>query len=361
MTLPPGHRLPWRTLAGLTAAVLAAHLLVLQSPPGLLSVRAPAPLGALATRPLITRAIAPTAPVTVGAVTPPGPSPALAQAGEAARRPVPATAPHLTPAPARVSEPKVPEVQAPRPLDAPETIAKQTPPLTGAAAAPAPPAGEPPTLPAAFAIPGSARLRYEVRGEARHQPYRADAVLQWRHDGSDYQARLEISAFLVGSRQQTSMGQVTADGLAPTRFADKSRSEQAAHFERDKARISFSSNAPAVPLRAGAQDRLSVLIQLGAMVAANPAHFRPGTTVSIQTASTRDADVWQFSFVGPETLALPGGERQTLKFIRHPRHEFDQKLELWISPEMDYLPARLKLTQANGDWADQQWLATDRG
>ena len=35
-------------------------------------------------------------------------------------------------------------------------------------------------------------------------------------------------------------------------------------------RISFSNNAPDAALQAGAQDRLSVLLQLGAMLAADP-------------------------------------------------------------------------------------------
>jgi hypothetical protein len=102
-------------------------------------------------------------------------------------------------------------------------------------------------------------------------------------------------------------------------------------------------------------------MQLGAMIAARPKNFGPGTTISLQTASTRDAEVWQFTVEGGEVLQLPGGAIAGLKLIRNPRKEFDQKIELWLAPAMDYVPVRLRLTQPNGDWVDQQWSSTDKG
>ena len=52
---------------------------------------------------------------------------------------------------------------------------------------------------------------------------------------------------------------------------------------------------------------------------------------------------------------------RALKLTRSPRKEFDQKVELWLAPGMDYVPVRLRLTQPNGDSVDQQWSSTDRG
>jgi hypothetical protein len=59
-----------------------------------------------------------------------------------------------------------------------------------------------------------------------------------------------------------------------------------------------------------------------------------------------------------ETLILPGGQQATLKLIRNPRQEFDQTVELWLAPALGYLPARLRITEPNGDFVDQKWLAT---
>ena len=77
--------------------------------------------------------------------------------------------------------------------------------------------------------------------------------------------------------------------------------------------------------------------------------------------STREAEPWVFTVEGEEQLQLPGGNVAALKLTRNPRKEFDQKVELWLAPGMDYVPVRLRLTQPNGDWVDQQWSSTDRG
>ena len=85
-----------------------------------------------------------------------------------------------------------------------------------------------------FAIPASARLKYDVKGEVKGFPYHVNGDLLWVQDGKTYDARMEISHFLLGSRVQTSTGQLTSHGLEPTRFGDKVKSEVAAHFDRVK-------------------------------------------------------------------------------------------------------------------------------
>jgi len=204
------------------------------------------------------------------------------------------------------------------------------------------------------------RLRYEVAAQTRGIDVKAAAELFWRQDGKEYEARLETVLPLVPRRVQQSTGQITPQGLAPTRYSEKGRSEEAAHFERDKDRLSFSNNQPTVALGAGAQDRLSVMLQLGALIGGNPARYPPGSTIGVQTAGTRDADVWQFTVEAEEELALPGGKHKAVKLVRTPRKPFEQTVELWLAPGMDYVPVRVRLTQPNGDRLDQQWAGTDR-
>jgi len=188
--------------------------------------------------------------------------------------------------------------------------------------------------------------------------YPASAELLWRHDGAGYEARLEVSALFLGARIQTSQGSIASHGLAPKRFSNKSRSEQAAHFDYDNARVRFSANTPDAALQPGAQDRLSVVLQLAALLAGEPTRYPPGSRITLQTVGPRDADTWVF-IVGPaELLNLPGGELATIKLTRQPRREFDIKVELWLAPAQNYLPVRTLLTQSNGDFVDQQWRST---
>lgn len=205
----------------------------------------------------------------------------------------------------------------------------------------------------AFKPPPAALMKYDVKGRARHLSYSAWAELLWQQDGHRYDARLEVGAFLLGSRVQTSSGLLGAEGLMPLRFGDKSRSELAAHFQRDKNIISFSANTPDVPLLKGAQDRLSVVLQLSALLAADPTRYPAGTMLSFQTVSQREAEVWQFVVEKEEPLSLPYGDLPTMKLNRNPRREFDQRIELWFAPGLDYLPVRLRITNANGDVVDQ--------
>ena len=204
-----------------------------------------------------------------------------------------------------------------------------------------------------FKAPDSAFLKYQVQGQAKGFNYWATAELNWMQNGQNYEARLEVSAFLLGSRVQVSKGNLGAEGIMPIRFSDKTRSELAAHFQRDKGIISFSANSPDAPLLKGAQDRLSVVLQLSSLLAADPTRFPPGTMLSFQTVSQREAEVWQFLVEKEEMLQLPFGEISAIKLNRKPRREFDQHIELWFAPTLGYLPVRLRITNANGDFVDQ--------
>lgn len=207
-----------------------------------------------------------------------------------------------------------------------------------------------------YVVPASLKLQYDV--SSNKFPFRLNAELGWQQDGANYDARLSFGAFGL-RRVQTSRGQITVDGLAPLRFSDKYRSELAAHFVREKGQVTFSANTPDAPLLAGAQDRLSVVLQLAAMVAGDPERFPSASTITLQIIGPRDADIWLFTVEEDETLTLPGGPQATRKLVRNPRREFDQKVELWLAPALGYLPARIRITEANGDYIDQKWLSSE--
>ena len=192
---------------------------------------------------------------------------------------------------------------------------------------------------------------------------RGSGLLEWRNANGEYQAQLSWSSPLpfVKPRTERSVGVVTAQGLGPVRYSVKTRSEEATHFDRENGRVVFSTNTPEAALEAGAQDRLSIVMQLGALLAGAPAKSRAGTSITMQTASTKEAEPWTFTGEGSETLDLPVGRVHAVRLTRNPRKEYDGKGELWLAPGSAYAPVRLRLTQPNGDWVDQQWSSTDRG
>ena len=192
-------------------------------------------------------------------------------------------------------------------------------------------------------------LNYELSGTSKGVRYTASASISWKQQDNSYQLRHEIQAFLFGKRSQTSAGQMDATGLLPTRFGDQFRQEQAAHFDRAKGLLIYSANTPSQAIEEGAQDRVSLFVQLAGAMAGSPDLRSLGQTLSFQVVSAKQAEVWTFAVQGNEKIATPLGDLDSLKLHRVPRNEYDQKIDMWLSPAHGYLPARLRITQANGD------------
>lgn len=350
-----------RALIGLTVLVLAVHAALLWQGRSLLPA-GEGPGTRVAALPLpvfSTRRVEVSAPVAaVGAV---------ARPPRVIRRPPRSIPAPLAPSQAPSDTPPDPSATEPEsPSDAPALSASpavtdppQPQPVIGPTSAPvakapevSPAAAEHRTL--SVKVPPPIRLSYAVQAEVKHLKYQANGEMSWTHDGSQYEAQASVKMFLIGGRSQTSRGRITAAGLAPTRFGDKVRNEQAAHFDAEQGKVTFSANTPDAVLLPGMQDRLSVFMQLASLVAADPTQFGPGTRITVPTVGPRDAETWVFVVDGPEELALAQGPLPTLKITRAPRTEFDTRVELWLAPGIHYLPARIRITQSQGDFVDQQ-------
>lgn len=342
-----GRASRWRRLLWPGLLALTIHLLVL-----LLVQPQPAPPDeTLILRPLIYNA-APVPPL------PPSADTAQPPARRARPRP-PVTAPTPAPLAPPVTTPPEPDASAPPPPPEPEVAAAAAPP---AVAPPAPerPAPEPPAPEPVQAMPpGSVRLLYTLEGELSRLSYHASGELLWKHDGQRYEARLEIGAFLLGSRVHSSRGRLTPAGLQPLRFVDRVRSDRSAEFDYDKQEIRFSEGAEPVPLPAGAQDQLSVFVQLGSLIGAAPQRYPAGTELTLPAIGVYGPEHWRF-VIGPlEQLSLPGGEQLGLKLTREPARADEPRAEIWLAPALGWLPARIRLSQPNGDFIDQRWRASE--
>lgn len=382
--------IPRRALFSLALLVLALHALVL----GAASAHSTGPAPEAAPQAFETRTIALAAPAPAVAATPPATRPKAAVPAHTAPAPKRPKAQPLTgnaalasqampsagPAPsASWAMPSPSELLAlnavdgfptnapePPPPDSATPTVAQSPTSTrladaGAAVAQAASAGTPsqavpiPTPAVAHPpvqLPPSTRLDFEVTGSAKGFGYNASAELLWQHDATSYRAYQEIKVLFLGSRSQESVGSVTAFGLQPKRFGDRARSERAAHFDFANGRVTFSANTPAASIEPGAQDRLSVFLQLASMLAGAPERYPSGTHIEMTTVSARAADVWTFTVQGEETLELPAGTLRAVQLQRLPRREHDQKAQVWLAPSLGYLPARIRLTEPNGDFAE---------
>jgi hypothetical protein len=208
------------------------------------------------------------------------------------------------------------------------------PPLLG-------PGDEPPPL-YRTQLPPPATLHYQARRGGLH----GTGQIRWQPGADRYRLVLEAYVGGVMLLTQTSEGGIEAHGLAPTRFLDHRarRSAQAANFRRDDGRITFSGANLEWPLLPGSQDRLSWMIQLAGIAAAEPARLVDGGRIAMVVVGARgDAAVWTLRYAGRQTIATVRGTVHAVKLVRDGRSPYDTSAEIWLDPERSYLPARATL------------------
>ncbi len=377
------HRL---ALAALLLLVLFVHLVGLRA----LSVSWPTQPGDATRLSLQWQAAAP--PVVASAAAPtlapprkpakPRPAHSAPEEGFYAPSPAPASAP-TEPEPAASSEamPSEEAAVAQPETAAPEDAVNSEPPVdtadslnetTQSAAPDAPPPAETPVpapvpapvaadtlaahpwlTQARFVWPQPVKFQYDVVGESKGLRFNASGELLWQHDSVNYQMKLDISHMLLGSRIQTSVGQLGPQGLQPKRFGEKNKQELAAHFEREKGQVVFSANSTPQTLQVAAQDRLSLFAQLAALLAGSPELRQPGQQLSFQIVSSKSAELWSFQVADSELLNLPAGKLTALKVSRLPLQNHDQTADMWLAPAHGYLPVKVRIAQSNGDVFEQ--------
>lgn len=352
------HR-SWVPIAVLTAIVVLVHGLLLGAVPMTLGP-GPSPVAAR----FETRTIVAAAAVTPTVAKPPQPVTPTATSKPTAPKPAPKPKPVAAPVPPPAEKLPDADTTAPAEFAVPTNRAESAQPPTieqpaipaAPPSAPAPAQAEAPApIPIALDVPASVTLKFNVSGQQGAVPLQGVmGELTWSQDGHAYDARLTLRFLFKTLRTQHSSGAIGPTGIEPTRFSDTRKTEVASHFVRDQGQIVFSSNAPPVALMSGAQDRLSVMLQLGALLAGDPARYQANGAIAVQTVGPRDADIWIFKIGEEEKLDLPTGELIARKLARNPRVPFDDTVELWLAPSFGYLPVRIRITQPSGDFADMQ-------
>ena len=333
----------WTSLVLLGAAALVAHLLAFSGLDWAWPRQAarPSPTVAVQARVIDTAPVEPVVPAlpsaSLGAVLVPSATRPLVKAVVARAR-----APDVPPSPAA---PAITPVVA-------EAAVTMLPAVASAAAdaAAAPPIVEAvaglDTLPHyRTQMPPALTLHYVLQRGA----LRGSGDLSWRPDGERYELRLEGRVAGLSVLTQVSSGGFDAAGVAPLRFTDQRlrRGTKAANFQRTAGKITFSGSSAEFPLRDGAQDRLSWMVQLGAIVAAEPKLRGVGAKVVVYVVGANgEASVWAFDCTAIESVTTGAGPVDALKFVREPREPYDTQVQVWIDPAQHHLPVRA--TQKSG-------------
>lgn len=176
---------------------------------------------------------------------------------------------------------------------------------------------------------------------------RGSGEFAWKRTGDAYEAHLKGTVAGLALINWASRGGFDADGVAPERYVEKrlTKSAREALFVRAESKIDFSGSAPDIALMPGAQDRVSWLVQLQAILTADPDKAKTGGQVVIPVVGTRGrAETWIFEASGAESIKTPAGTLRTQKLTRALRKPDDTRAEVWVEPARQFLPVRIRLT-----------------
>lgn len=188
-----------------------------------------------------------------------------------------------------------------------------------------------------------------------------EVELRWQPDGDRYAASLEGRGGGDGLPAWRSTGGFDAAGIAPGRFVDhrRGRGALAVNFQRDAGKVTFSGPQIEHVLAPGVQDRLSWMLQLAAIAAADPVRIGASGAAIGVVGVRGDADVWRFEPMGTETLDLAEGPVAALHLLRRPERVYDTRAEVWLAPSLHFLPLRVRLSNG-GETLQLEWRAGAR-
>ena len=367
---------PGRQLVAATAVAVAVHALLLWGWPrlSLTATRASPEVSTFS-----TRMVAPPSPAPSPVVAQASPQPAPAPPAPRPRTPprpvakAPAPAAAVEPAPPVERQAIEPPAEPPPPAAATQAAPRSAgndpdasllvpPPSVGfggtsaPAPIPAPLAGE--ALAAAqqwaqrtgdapVRVPPAARLGYRTSGSVGGENLDLRTTFNWRQDGRAYESNWTVYSPRIGDHSRTNSGLITPQGLLPVRATLRPPDGPTVSFDYAAGRAHFG--AAEAELAAGMQDRLGVLVQLGALLAADARRYPVGSVIELPAAHARGPGRWRFAVLGEDSVAGLGRALASVHLLHEAQGADDARIEVWLGRQLDYLPVRVRITEANGD------------
>ena len=198
------------------------------------------------------------------------------------------------------------------------------------------------------------RLEYGVTASRWMISLSGNGAIVYQRKGDAYTLESSLKALGIFEAHQSSAGTVSAAGLVPRTFTQRSnrRPTQSVDFDWTARRVTFSPAGQSAPTQPQMQDRLSVLMQL-----AWRHHAEPGAgTIELPVAGHRSASNFVFNAQGRETLTLPVGRIEAVKFEQQ-KQERDDTLDVWLAPSLCSLPVRVRFADDRGVVIEQQLRA----
>ena len=205
--------------------------------------------------------------------------------------------------------------------------------------------------------PPSAKLDYLIRADLHGLSLEGNGTIDWQFNSPKYRLQFDTRSPLIGLLlSERSEGSIERRNLLPTSFYSKRfrKDPTTVNFDRQSGSIIFPGDTASLKLEGGEQDRISVLWQLISMVRAAPAKFNEGSPWKFFVIGHRGGESWTFTVDGKQRLRTALGEVDSLHLVHLPAENTNApKIDIWLAQSMDWLPVRIRFSEANGDTIEQ--------
>lgn len=180
---------------------------------------------------------------------------------------------------------------------------------------------------------GKAKITYNLLDNSRYQ-------LKWLTEGRG------LAALLFPDLLQTSEGLLIRTGLQPSQylyqFGNKSDKTRTANFDWLNKIITLQTakSTQTADLGEGTQDMLSFMYQF--------MFVAPLQTMQIPITTGKKLAIYDYSFEGEVNIISTLGELKTIHIV-HSGGESDEKTELWLAIDYQYVPVKIRKIEKNGD------------
>jgi hypothetical protein len=153
---------------------------------------------------------------------------------------------------------------------------------------------------------------------------------------------------LMGSVKRASRGTVRPEGLRPLEYSDErtGRDTERASFDWAAKTVTYQYQGPpkTIPLPPYPHDRLAFMFQFA---------FKPprAPEVILDVIDGRGISDQIYQVEGREKMSITAGEFQIVKLVR--RKEGNERAELWLAADRDYIPVRILIVTKDGTRLDQ--------
>ena len=180
---------------------------------------------------------------------------------------------------------------------------------------------------------GKAKITYNLLDGSRYQ-------LKWLTEGRG------LAALLFPDLLQTSEGLLIKTGLQPSQylyqFGNKADKTRTANFDWLNKIITLQTakSTQTANLGEGTQDMLSFMYQF--------MFVAPLQAMQIPITTGKKLAIYDYSFEGEVNITSALGELKTMHIV-HSGGESDEKTELWLALDYQYVPVKIRKIEKNGN------------